>query len=314
MLSIKGIGKVTRRYRNLMRYRQIIAVIIKYGFGNIIESLHIDQYIESGLQLISGQKSEKIERLSGYQRIRLALEELGPTFVKMGQMLSTRPDLIPVPLLKELTRLQDKVPPFEFEHVNSIIVSEFGTPVSALFDYIEEKPFASASIGQVHRAVLKGNRNIAVKVQRPGIRKNIEVDLEIMHHLATLMQTHIKEIEPHRPVTIVEEFAKSLEKELDYTIEAANMDRMAAQFSNDPSIRIPSVFYAASGQKVLTMEFINGIKISEIQAIDDAGYDRKRSGQHGADNQAPVRIDRIRHAAGSGSPGKNHSCFCEPPP
>ncbi len=282
MLSIRKIGGMGRTYRNIMRYRQILGIIFKYGFGNIIDAMNIDQYIEIGLQLISRSRREKLEKLSGSQRIRLIFEELGPTFIKFGQILSSRPDLIPVDLLHELAKLQDDVPPFPFEDVKAIISSELGKPYLEIFEAIEEEPIASASIGQVHRAGLKGVKEVAVKIQRPGIRKIIEVDLEIMHHLATLMETHIEEIALHRPVKIVEEFAKSLEKELDYSIEASNLKRVARQFASDSTLHIPIVYHEESSQKILTMEYVEGVKVTDIAALERSGMNKRTITRRGA--------------------------------
>ncbi|HKK91579.1 MAG TPA: AarF/UbiB family protein [Desulfobacteraceae bacterium] len=283
MLSIRKIGSLGRTYRHVMRYRQILGIIFKYGFGNIVDALKIDQYIEIGFQLISRTRRERVEKLSGNERIRMIFEELGPTFIKFGQILSSRPDLIPVGLLKELSRLQDHVPPFSFDDARRIIVSEFGSSLEEVFEYMDEEPIASASIGQVHRAGLKDVNEVAVKIQRPGIRKTIEVDLEIMHHLATLMEAHVEEIGPHRPVKIVEEFKKSLEKELDFSIEASNIERMARQFENDATVHIPMVFREESSQRVLTMEYIRGIKVSDVEALDRADFKRKLITRRGAD-------------------------------
>ncbi len=284
MLSIKDIGRVSKRYRNLLRYQQIIGIILKYGFGNIIESMHIDRYIESGLHLIPFVKShEKVEKLSKSQRIRMVFEELGPTFIKMGQVLSSRPDLIPVPLLNELALLQDHVPPFDFKHVKAIISSEFGRPYNTVFKSMEEEPFASASIGQVHKAQINNNDWIAVKIQRPGIKKIIETDLEIMLHIASIMENNIQEAAFFKPIKIVEEFAKTLSKELDYTIEASNMERMAEQFKNDSTIHIPKVYFAESSQRVLAMEYIHGIKADDMDAINRAGFNKRLITRRGAD-------------------------------
>jgi ubiquinone biosynthesis protein len=284
MLSIKNIGRVSKRYRHLWRYQQIIAIIFKYGFGNIIDAMNIDRYIESGLGLIPFvNKYEKVEKLSKNQRIRMVFEELGPTFIKMGQVLSSRPDLIPVALLNELAKLQDHVPPFEFEQVKAIIASEFGRPHDKVFKSMEETPFASASIGQVHRARISSNDQIAVKIQRPGIRKTIETDLEIMLHIASIMENNIEEAAFFKPVKIVEEFAKTLEKELDYSIEASSMEQMAEQFKNDKTIYIPKVYAAESSQRVLAMEYIHGIKADDLSAIKKAGLDKKLITRRGAD-------------------------------
>lgn len=284
MLSIKNIGRVSKRYRHLRRYQQIIGTILKYGFNNIIEAMNVDRYIESGLQLIPFvNPHEKVEKLSKNQRIRMALEELGPTFIKMGQILSSRPDLIPLDLLTELTRLQDHVPPFDFEQVKTIIESEFGKPHDQVFSSMDKTPFASASIGQVHRAKIKTRQQIAVKIQRPGIRKTIETDLEIILHLASIMENNIEEMALFKPVKIVEEFAKTLGKELDYSIEASNMKQMADQFEKDSTIHIPRVYFAESSERVLAMEYIQGIKADDLDAIKSAGLDRKLITRRGAD-------------------------------
>ncbi|MDP3284557.1 MAG: AarF/ABC1/UbiB kinase family protein, partial [Desulfobacterales bacterium] len=283
MLSIRKIGVIGRTYRHLNRYRQILTVLFRYGFGDIIELLKIEQYIEIGLQMISRKRRERVEKLTRAERMRMAFEELGPTYVKLGQVLSTRPDLIPVDLTQELSKLQDEVPPFPFSDAKKIIESELGLLSEDIFESLGEIPIASASIGQVHRARLKDGEEVAIKVQRPGIRKTIEVDLEIMLHLATLMERHVEEISLHRPVKIVEEFARTLEKEIDYTIEASNMERIGRQFLNDSTIYIPKVFRDLTTSHVLTMEYIEGIKVSEINLIEEAGLDRKIITARGAD-------------------------------
>lgn len=282
MLSIRKIGVVGRTYRNLNRYRQILAVLFKYGFGDLIELLKIEQYIEVGLQLISKNRRSRIEKLSRAERVRMAFEELGPTYIKLGQVLSTRPDLVPVDFTNELSKLQDNVPSFAFSAAKRIIETEFGSPLEELFDFFDEAPFASASIGQVHKAGLKDGETVAVKVQRPSIKKIIEVDLEIMLHLAMLVERNIMEIALYRPVKIIEEFARTLEKEIDYTIEATSMERFARHFLNDPTIYIPKVFRDMTTEHVLTMELVDGIKVSEIDRLDEAGLDRKTITVRGA--------------------------------
>jgi len=283
MLSIRKIGVVGRTYRHLARYRQILAVFFKYGFGDLIELLKIEQYIEIGLQLISKNRRSRLEKLSRAQRVRMACEELGPTYIKFGQILSTRPDLVPVDFIKELSKLQDNVPSRPFSEVSKIIESELGGATEDIFDFFEKTPLASASIGQVYRATLKDGEAVAVKVQRPGIKKIIEVDLEIMLHLATLMERHIEEMSLHQPVKIVEEFARTLEKEIDYTIEATNMERIARNFLNDITIYVPKVFRDTTTESVLTTEFVDGIKVSQIDRLEKAGLDRKLITVRGAD-------------------------------
>jgi len=238
MFSIRKIGIIGRTYRHLQRYRQILTVLFKYGFGDLVEVLKIEQYVEIGLNLISKKRRDRLEKLSRAERVRLALEELGPTFVKLGQILSTRPDLVPVDFINELSKLQDMVPPFPFDEASEIIKVELGAAPEEVFASIDKTPMASASIGQVYRAELKDGEDVAVKVQRPGIKKIIEVDLEIMFHLATLMEKHVEEMELYRPVKVVEEFTRTLEKEIDYSIEATHMERFARDFLNDPTIYI----------------------------------------------------------------------------
>jgi ubiquinone biosynthesis protein len=245
--------------------------------------LKIDQYLEVGLQMISRNRGTRVERLNRPQRLRMAFEELGPTYIKFGQILSTRPDLIPMEFIQELSKLQDDVAAFPFKEVCKVVESEFGRPPEEIFDSLVEEPQASASIGQVHRAVLKDGEAVAVKFQRPGIRKIIEVDLEIMLHLATLAERHIEELVLHRPVKIIDEFARTLEKEIDYKIEATNMERCARQFLDDPHVYIPKVYREATSSRILTAEFIEGIKISKIDRIESAGLDRKVITSRGAD-------------------------------
>jgi ubiquinone biosynthesis protein len=283
MLSIRKIGVVGRTYRNLNRYRQIITILFKFGFGDLIELLKIDQYIEVGLQLISKNRRHPNEKLTRAERVRMAIEELGPTYVKLGQVLSTRPDLIPVEFTKELSKLQDKVPSFSFGAVKKTIEEEFGKPLEALFASISETPFASASIGQVHRAQLEDGEMVAVKVQRPGIQKIIEIDLEIMLHMATLVERNIKEMALYRPVKIVEEFARTLEREIDYTIEAGSIERFARHFLTDAKVYIPKVYRDMSTDRVLTMELVEGIKVSEIDKLEAAELNLKIITNRGAD-------------------------------
>ena len=283
MLSIRDITGIGRTYRNLNRFRQILTVLLKYGFGDFLELLKLDMYVEAGLQMISKKQPARVERLTRPEGFRMALEELGPTYIKLGQILSTRPDLIPVAFLNELTKLQDKVPPYSFIAVRKIIESELKFPLEKVFAQFDKDPLASASIGQVHKALLKDDKEVAVKVQRPGIKRVVEVDLEIMMHLARLMERHIEELAVHRPVKIVEEFARTLEGELDYGLEASNMERMALNFVDDPFPYIPRVYRDYCTMRVLTTEFIDGIKVSELALLDAAGLDRKQITDRGAD-------------------------------
>jgi ubiquinone biosynthesis protein len=209
------------------------------------------------------------------ERVRLFLEELGPTFVKIGQIASTRPDLIPADIIHELEKLQDDVSPFSFGDVERIIEQELGHKIDTIFEEFSETPLAAASIGQVHYAVLKSGERVAVKIQRPNIRNIINTDLEILQELAMLAELRLEWASRYQLRDIVEEFSKSLRDELDYTIEGRNAEKVAKQFENDPNIRIPKVYWDYSTQKVLTMEYIEGTKLNEIKKMDDKGFNRK---------------------------------------
>ena len=275
------IGSIGRTYRHMQRYRQILTVLFKYGFGDMVDALKIEQYLKTGLQMISRKRREKIETFSRAARVRMVLEELGPTFIKMGQILSTRPDLLPVEFIQELPKLQDEVPPFPFSDVSSTIQEEFQKPLDQIFSDFDKQPLAAASIGQVHKARIHDGKEVVVKIQRPSIQRTIEVDLEIMMHLAGLMERHLEGWDIQRPTKIVEEFANTLEKELDYTLEAAYMERFARQFENEPTVYVPQVYREATTSRILTMEFISGVKASNIERLEKEGLDRNKIAEQG---------------------------------
>lgn len=277
------IGRIGRTYRHMQRYRQIVTVLIKYGFGDLVDVLKIEQYLEIGLKIVSRKRRGKMESLSRAERVRMVLEKLGPTFIKMGQILSTRPDLLPVEYIKELPKLQDDVLPFTFSDVQKIIEDEFKKPVNEIFSEFDEQPIAAASIGQVHKAVSLDGERLVVKVQRPGIKRIIEVDLEIMLHLAGLMERHLEGWDIQHPTKIVQEFAATLEKELDYTLEAAYMERFARQFEGDARIHVPKIYREFMAKRVLTMECVEGVKSSDLDGLEQNGLDRFKIARVGFD-------------------------------
>lgn len=282
-MLLRQIGAFSRTYRHINRYRQILTVFFKYGFGDLIERLNISHYLEFGRRLIFRSHRASAERLTRAERLRLACADLGPTFIKLAQVLSTRPDLIPLEFGQELAKLQDQVPPFPFAQVKEIMEAEFKTPLENKFASFAPTALAAASIGQVHRARLLSGEEVVVKVQRPGIQQLIEVDLEILFHLAILMERHIDELARLKPTRIVEEFARVLEKEIDYEVEAANLERFTHQFFGHHYIYVPRLYRDVCSGKVLTMEYVSGIKASEIHLLEQAGLDRKEIASRGAD-------------------------------
>ena len=274
-MSLRKIGILSHTYRNIHRYRQILAILFKYGFDDLVDRLHLGPYFKMGIRMISGRRRREVEILSSYERLRMALEELGPIFIKMGQVISTRPDLIPVGLIQELTKLQDNVPPFPFSQVRETVEQELGPPLGEIFLQFQESSIAAASIGQVHRAQLRTGEQVVVKVQRPGIRRIIEADLEILFHLATLIERYVKDWEIYSPTRIVDEIDRTLKREINYTIEASYTERFARQFAGKESIYVPRIFRQATTERVLTMEYVDGIKASDVALLDERGFDRK---------------------------------------
>jgi len=263
-----------KRIRHFQRYRDIVASFSRNGFGFLIKELGLLELLSLPKRLFVEDYPEIHTKTLG-ERVRLFLEELGPTFVKMGQIASTRQDLIPADIIHELEKLQDRVPPFSFQEVKTIIEQELGGAIDSVFEEFHESPLASASIGQVHFAVLNSGERVAVKVQRPNIRNIIETDLEILQELAMLAELRLKWAARYQIRDMVEEFSMSLRAELDYTIEGRNAEKVDKQFENDPKIRIPKVYWDYSTQKVLTMEYVEGTKLNEIKKIDFKGYNRK---------------------------------------
>lgn len=263
---------ISRRIRHVHRYREVATVLARNGFGLILEEMGLINLISFSKRIL--QKEEEDSKTLG-QRLRKALEELGPTYVKIGQIASTRPDILPEHLIKELEKLQDQVPPFSFAEVSRIIEEELGAHPQVIFHSFEEEPLAAASIGQVHKAVLKTGESVAVKVQRPNIAETIETDLEILLDLAGLAERRLEWAALYHVRDMVEEFATSLRNELNYEIEGSNAERIGKQFQGDPSIRIPKVYKEYSKKRVLTLEFIQGVKLSQFQTLENLGYNRK---------------------------------------
>lgn len=264
---------IGKRMRHMSRYRDIAVALLRHGFEMVVEEIGFSQLL-SLPQRLRVDKKEKNEKTIG-ERIRLVLEELGPTFVKLGQLASTRPDLIPEQIIRELEKLQDQVPPFSFADVRRIIEEELGEELDHIFHSFEETPLAAASIGQVHRAVLHSGEKVAVKIQRPHISSIMETDLEILQDLTVLAERRLAWAAQYQMRDILDELSKSLRLELDYTVEARNAEKFSKQFQSDPTIYVPKVFWDYSTKKVLTMEYVEGIKLGELERLKQRGYNLK---------------------------------------
>ncbi len=278
------IGSIRRGYRHIKRYRQVVSVLLKHGLGGLVTRVGLYRQLGISRRLFTKHKAEApLAPLTRWQRFRMVLEELGPSFIKLGQLASTRPDLVPPEACAEFEKLQDTVSAFPVSQVREIIETELGDSLEVLFKEFDETPVASASISQVHKAVLPDGKVVAIKVQRPGIRGTIEVDLEIMFHLAELIEKHIQGMETLDPVGIVNEFSRTIKRELNFDIEAGNIERFARNFQSDTTLYVPKVYRHLSTDKVLVMEFVEGIKVSDLDALTAANLDLELIADRGVD-------------------------------
>lgn len=268
--------RITRTYRSARRLQQVVNVFLRHGFGRVIDQIHLGRFIPFSKRLRTFGQWPPLKSPTTPERLRIAFGELGPTFIKLAQILSARPDLITVPFADEFKKLQDEVPPFPADEAKRIIEEEFKAEIGSVFEWFEEKPVAAASVAQVHRARLRDGSDVIVKIQRPGIRDQIETDLNILAALARLIERNIQESRFFNPVGIVEEFARTVRKELDFVGEARNCSRFRKNFEGNPDIFIPLVYPDLVTGKVLVMERIDGVRIDSLAGIETMGIDRKR--------------------------------------
>jgi ubiquinone biosynthesis protein len=266
---------ISHRYSMVKRYGRIIDVLVSNGFGYFVDKMGLWS-MGSVRSRVKGRFGREQEKDTRPERARKVLEELGPTYVKFGQLLSMREDLIPLKYAQEFTKLQNDVPPFPFEDVKAVLKTELGGDIPELFSDFDEKPVAAASIGQVHKARLHSGEEVVVKIQRPGIRRIIEADLDIMYSLAGFAQQHIEEIKLYNPVAVVDELSRSIHSEMDYTQEARNIEHFLSNFENDPVIVIPRVYNDYSSDRILTLEYIEGIKCNKFEKLANENLDREK--------------------------------------
>jgi ubiquinone biosynthesis protein len=266
-----------RRARNLKRYHKIVAVLARHGFGSILASMQIDRYLPLPPRLLKQKARPSI--MTPAEHLRIALEELGPTFIKLGQILSTRPDLFPPQYILELSKLREQVPETPWEEMRVQLQKEFGDALETTFKEIDTRPIGSASLAQVHAAVLSDGRPAVLKIQRPNIRQVITADLDIITDLAGLAQ-HTSWGKVYDPVEIVTQFALTLQNELDYQREGINADRFRENFRTERHLYIPEIYWDFSTSRVLVMERIEGIKIDQFDELQRSGFDCKQVARH----------------------------------
>uniref|UniRef100_A0A7C4AJX6 AarF/ABC1/UbiB kinase family protein n=1 Tax=Thermodesulfovibrio aggregans TaxID=86166 RepID=A0A7C4AJX6_9BACT len=265
--------RIKKTYLSARRLQEIINVFIKHGFGQIIDQIHLGRFIPLKRRIRSFGRMPSLKILTVSERLRMAFEELGPTFIKLGQLLSSRPDLVTPEYAREFKKLQDQVPPFSVEEVYETIQKELKNPVNRVFRAFNPEPLGSASIAQVHEAELMDSTAVIVKVRRPRIKDQIMLDITILRMLAKLIERYLPESRLFNPAGIVEEFSKSITKELDFRKEARNAIIFKENFKNDERVYIPYVFKEFTTEKILIMERVKGIRIDDVKTLTARGFD-----------------------------------------
>jgi ubiquinone biosynthesis protein len=267
---------------NISRIRKLIEVLVKYGFEDIVVNTGLRKILTPKKKVKGGIPDEAHEfTQTRWERVRLVMEELGPTYIKLGQMLSNRPDFVPEPLIKELEKLLDKVPPFGTDEAKEIITRELDKPINELFLYFDEIPIGSASIGQVHRARLISGEDVVVKVQRPNAKRQIGADISLIREFVKLTENYFIKAGILNPIEIVDTFARSLQSELDYFTEARNLDQFRTLYRDLENLYVPKPFRDLSTKKVLTIEFISGCKVNDKPTIKSWGLRPKDIARNG---------------------------------
>ena len=265
------------RLKDLGRLRHIAGVLVRHGFEDVAARLGWVSRIRALWHRIRRRGlDEDVDAIPVERRFRLVLEELGPTFIKLGQMLATRPDFVPMSVIMELKRLHDEVPPFPFDEVKEVIEAELGRPLDDVFQEFEHEALAAASIAQVHRARLKTGELVAVKVQRPRLPEVVTSDLRILGGLASLLESRVPELRRFRPRAIVEEFKRSLRRETDFRAELSSMVRFKRAFADEPGLYVPEPYRDLSTGKVLVMEWVDGVKVTDVDGLKRMGVDLKQ--------------------------------------
>jgi len=273
--------KLRSTYKNVNRAKEIINVFLKYGFGRIIDQIHFQRFIPLRTRIKTFGQWPALKGPTVPERLRMAFSELGPTFIKLGQLLSARPDLITKPFADEFKKLQDEVPPFPVRKAKEIIEEETKRSIDEIFLAFDDTPVAAASIAQVHHATLLDGSEVIIKVQRPDVHEQIDSDIAILSTLANLLDRYVAESRFFNPRGIVEEFSRTIRRELNFTEEARNCERFRKNFEGSPDIYIPRVYSEFVTEKILVMEKIRGVRIDDTAGIEAMGLDRSQLAKKG---------------------------------
>ncbi len=257
--------------RDLGRVQDIAAVLIRYGFGDLVQRIGMSGMLEKAGKVLHWRQAEELAKLKPPERVRRVMEELGPTFVKLGQVLATRVDLFGPEWLEEFARLQDKAPAVDYAAIETQLTEDLGMPPEQAFADIESEPLAAASLAQVHRARLEDGTWVVLKVRRPGIRPVVEADLRLLSRLAEIIESEAPDLRQYRPKALVRQFTQSLRRELDFAAECRNAERIAADLDPDSGIVVPGIHWQWSGERLNVQDYIDGIGGRDLDAIRDAG-------------------------------------------
>lgn len=275
--------QIRRTIQNIRRGREVIGVLFKYGFEDVVTHSQLRRFVSRRRRVKWTRRGRPVFEYSRWERIRMAAEELGPTFVKLCQVMSNRPDLLPEELIFEFQKLQSNVPPFPTKKAIEVIETETGKKIDEIFSYFEEKVIGSASIGQVHRARLVTGEEVVVKVQRPGVRKQIESDLQIIKDIVTFGDNYFKKQGVLNAMDIVESFESVMQKELAYLTEARSMEQFRNFYKNNHTFYVPKPYKELSTEKVLIIEFIPGCKITDVDQMRAWGLEPTEVAEQGMD-------------------------------
>lgn len=268
--------------RDLGRLQEIASVLIRYGFGDVVRRVGLAGALERAGRLLHWQHAGELARMGSAQRLRHALQDLGPSFVKLGQVLATRVDLFPPEWILELEQLQNAVPALPFDAIRPQLEEDLGAPPEMVFARLDPVPLAAASLAQTHRAWLEDGRAVALKVRRPGIDDVVEADLRLLARLAEIVEAQAPDLRRFRPRELVRQFTASLRRELDFAAECRNAERIAANFADDDTILIPQVHWQWTCERLNVQDFVDGIPASNLAAVDAAGLDRRELARRGA--------------------------------